>query len=113
MQNAPDIKPIKIKEYTVRQSKYNNVGKLPIRSLLIGPSGSGKNVLLHNLIMDVYRGCFSRIYVFSPSIDVDMSWEPVQHYIEKEMLVKHSDKEPIYFDHYNPEALQHNTHNIK
>jgi hypothetical protein len=110
MQNAPDIRPIKIKEYTVRQSKYNNVGKLPIRSLLIGPSGSGKTVLLQNLILDVYKDCFSRIYIFSPSINVDMSWEPVKEYIEKEMLVKHSEKEPVYFDHYDPRALQHIIH---
>ena len=84
MQNAPDIKPIKIKEYEVKQSKYPNVGKLPIRSLLIGPSGSGKTVLLQNLILDVYKDCFSRIYIFSPSIDVDASWAPVKHYIEKQ-----------------------------
>ena len=44
MQNAPDIKPIKIKEYEVKQSNYPHVGKLPIRSLLIGPSGSGDSI---------------------------------------------------------------------
>ena len=53
MQNAPDIKPIKIKEYEVKQSKYPHVGKLPIRTLLIGPSGSGKTVLLQNMILDI------------------------------------------------------------
>ena len=79
MQNAPDIKPIKIKEYEVKQSKYPHVGKLPIRSLLIGPSGSGKTVLLQNMILDIYHDCFSRIYIFSPSIDVDASWTPVKH----------------------------------
>ena len=66
MQNAPDIVPIKIKEFEVKQSKYNNVGKLPIRSLLIGPSGSGKTVLLQNLILNIYKDCFSRIYIMSP-----------------------------------------------
>jgi hypothetical protein len=105
MQNAPDIKPIKIKEYEVKQSKYPHVGKLPIRSLLIGPSGSGKTVLLQNLILDIYKDCFARIYIFSPSIDVDASWTPVKHYIEHDMKVKNKPEEPIYFDHYNPEAL--------
>ena len=89
MQNAPDIKPIKIKEYEVKQSKYPHVGKLPIRSLLIGPSGSGKTVLLQNMILDIYRDCFSRIYIFSPSINVDASWVSVKHYIEHDMKVKH------------------------
>ena len=36
------IEPINIKYYTVKQSKYDTVGKLPIRSIILGPSGSGK-----------------------------------------------------------------------
>ena len=72
---TPEIEPIKIKEYTVKQSKYQVVGKLPIRSITLGPSGSGKTVLLQNMILNIYRDCFNRIYVFSPSIDVDSSWD--------------------------------------
>ena len=102
---TPKIEPIEVKEYTVKQSEYDVVGKLPIRSVILGPSGSGKTVLLQNMILDIYRGCFSRIYVFSPSIDVDSTWNPVKEYIEKKMKVKHSDEEPIFFDHYDPEAL--------
>ena len=105
IKNAPDIKPIKIKEYEVKQSQYPHVGKLPIRTLLIGPSGSGKTVLLQNMILDIYKDCFSRIYIFSPSIDVDSSWIPVKHYIEHDMKIKNTKDEQIYFDHYNPEAL--------
>ena len=37
------IEPKEMKEYTVKQSKYEVVGKLPIRSIILGPSGSGKN----------------------------------------------------------------------
>ena len=77
-----------------------------MRSIILGPSGSGKTILLQNMILDIYRGCFSRIYIFSPSINVDYSWVPVKDYIEKEMKVIHSDEEPIFFDHYNPEDLQ-------
>ena len=40
--STPKIEPINIKEYTVKQSKYESVGKLPIRSIILGPSGSGK-----------------------------------------------------------------------
>ena len=102
---APKVEPIHVKEFTVKQSKYEVCGKLPIRSVILGPSGSGKTVLLQNMIMDIYRDCFSRIFIFSPSIEVDMTWRPVKDYIEKHMKVKHSDAEPIYFDHYDPEAL--------
>ena len=76
---TPEIKPIKIKEYTVKQSKYQVVGKLPIRSIILGPSGSGKTVLLQNMILNIYRDCFSRIYIFSPSINVDSSWDPFKN----------------------------------
>ena len=102
---TPKIQPISVQEYHVKQSKYAVCGKLPIRSVILGPSGSGKTVLLQNMILDIYRDCFSRIYVFSPSIEVDQTWKPVKEYIEKHMKVKHSKDEPIYFDHYDPEAL--------
>ena len=42
----PKIEPIQLTEYIVKQSKYDVVGKLPIRSVILGPSGSGKTVLL-------------------------------------------------------------------
>ena len=53
-------------------------GRLPIRSIVLGPSGSGKTVLLTNLILET-----SRIYIFSPSIDVDATWRPVKNYIKE------------------------------
>ena len=105
MNKTPKVEPIKVEEYTVKQSKYEVCGKLPIRSVILGPSGSGKTVLLQNMILDIYRDCFSRIFIFSPSIEVDMTWRPVKEYIEKHMKVKHTAEEPIYFDHYDPEAL--------
>ena len=46
--DIPIIKPIKLKEYEVKQSKYNVASKLPIRSIILGPSGSGKSILLQN-----------------------------------------------------------------
>ena len=78
-EEIPTIKPIKLKEYEVKQSKYNVVSKLPMRAVILGPSGSGKSILLQNFILDIYKDCFSRIYIFSPSINVDyQTWEPVK-----------------------------------
>ena len=71
-----------------------------------GPSGSGKTVLLQNTILDIYRDCFSRVFIFSPSIEVDATWGPVKNYIEKHMKARNTVEEPIYFDHCNPEALE-------
>ena len=44
------------------------------------------------------------IYI-SHSINVDSTWIPVKEYIEKQMKVKSSKEDPIYFDHYDPADL--------
>ena len=100
----PTIKPIKLKEYEVKQSKYNVVSKLPMRAVILGLSGSGKSILLQNFILDIYHKCFSRIYIFSPSTNVDyQTWQPVKDMITKE--ITNNDDEQFYFDHYDEEAL--------
>jgi predicted AAA+ superfamily ATPase len=106
MKDTIIIKPIKLQEYTCKQSKHDIVPKLPLRGILLAPSGSGKTVLLSNLILNVYRDCFERIYIFSPSVDVDLTWQAVKDYQEKVMKVKETEKEKLYFDHYNSEDLQ-------
>ena len=105
MDKAPVITPVKVKEYEVKQSKYHQCGKLPVRSVILGPSGSGKGILLQNMILDIYKNCFERIYIFSPSIHVDHTWEPVKEYIKKTMPSK-DDEPECYYDHYDPESLE-------
>ena len=105
MNSVPMITPIKVKEFTSKQSKYDVVGKLPLRDIILGPSGAGKGILISNMILDIYKDCFDRIYLFSPSIDVDKTWKPVKEYIEKSLKVN-PDKEKIYFDHFDPSELE-------
>ena len=87
MSNVLIITPIKYKEFTSKQSKYEVVGKLPLRDIILGPSGAGKGILISNMILDIYKDCFDRIFLFSPSIDVDKTWRPVKEYIEKSLKV--------------------------
>ena len=101
-----EIKPIKTKEYSVKQSKYDVCGKLPIRNVILGSSGSGKTVLLQNMILNLYKGCFERIYVFSPSVNHDQTWNSVKEYIEDTLDAHETDDEKFYFDHYDAEALE-------
>ena len=105
MSGAPKITPIHLKEYTCKQSKYNDVvPKLPMRSMLCGPRSSGKAVLLSNMILGIYRDCFSRICMWSPSINVDSTWRPVKDYIRDH--IKPGDRENIYFDSYEASELE-------
>ena len=101
----PEVRPHKVPEIQVKQSKYPHVPVLPMRAFIYGPSGSGKTVLLQNLILDIYRGCFARWYIVSPSINLDHTWVAVKEYIRNEMGVD-TDKEKCFFDEYDPEALE-------
>ena len=104
-EEIPDIKPIKVKQFESKQSRYPQVNKLPCRSIILGPSGSGKGILLQNMILDIYRGLFERIFIWSPSIDLDQTWLPVKKYIESELKVN-TEKEQCYFSDYNPDDLE-------
>ena len=72
--------------------------------MLFGPSGSGKTVLLTNIVLDIYKGCFSSIYIWSPSIEVDDTWKPVKDFIRDH--IKPNDREKCYTDSYDPSGLE-------
>ena len=72
--------------------------------MLVGPSGSGKTVLLTNMILDIYKGCFSRIYIWSPSIEVANTLKLVKDYIRDH--IKPNDRETYYFDSCDPAELE-------
>ena len=102
---TPSLKPIQLKEHTCSQGHYGDiVPKLPMRPMLVGPSGSGKTELLTNMILDIYKGCFSRVYIWSPSIEVDNTWKPVKGYIRNH--IKPNDREKCDFDSYEPSELE-------
>ena len=52
------------------------------------------------MILDIYKGCFERVYIWSPSINLDDNWKPVKEYLndDKQMPKKNGDK--LYFDEY-------------
>ena len=61
---VPEIKPHKSPSFNCKQSKYPHVGKLPLRSIILSPSGGGKTILLQNMILDIYRDCFEKVFIF-------------------------------------------------
>ena len=105
MSDIPIVKPYKTKEYTFTQSNYEVAPRIPFSMVITGQSGSGKTVLLSNLILDIYKGCFSRIFIWSSSIDLDPVWTPVKKYIEKDLNVN-PEKEKVYFDTFNIDEMQ-------
>ena len=57
---VPIIKPHKSAEYEFKQSKYDVAPRIPFSQIVVGPSGSGKSILLQNMILDIYRNLFLR-----------------------------------------------------
>ena len=66
------------------------------------------------LVTEVYRhkdgkSCFDRIYVFSPSVNVDPIWKPVKDMIENElldMMNPNHQKEQFFFDEPDFKAME-------
>lgn len=102
---VPIIEPINEKKFNFNQSKFDMVPKLPFRSLVVGASAGGKTVLISNLLLNIYRNSFERIYIFSPSIMLDQNWEAVRDYIKNGLKVD-TEKERVFFEEYEPDELK-------
>ena len=102
--SVPLIVPHKTKNYQLKQSKYEVVPKLPFKSLIYAASGSGKTVLITNLIENVYRDCFERVYIFSPSISVDDNWKSTKRYLNDSINI--GENEPsLYQDNFDESVV--------
>ncbi len=105
----PKVVPRKTDKWTSDQPDDEILPSLPARMLLLGPSGSGKSQLIASMCLDFFRrrgkSCFSRIYIFSPSVLVDGVWKPVIHMCRSE-LGQDDAKEPFLFESYNPDDLE-------
>ena len=98
----PKIEPINVKQYEFKQSPYKQADKLPFRSIIVSASHRAVKVfLLHNLVLKIYRGCFERIYIVSPTAHIDKAYKEVIKYIQKDLNVDNK-KEQFLFDEYNP-----------
>ena len=99
------IKLFPVPEYSSKQPSDPVVPLVPCTGIFLGPSKSGKTVTLISLILEQYRGVFERIYIFSPSIDIDDGWIPVKKYIEQDLGVN-TEREQAYWDKWDEAALR-------
>ena len=106
---TPQIKPIQEKIYENKQSKYKHLaksGKLPAIGCILAPTTGGKTTLIANLILDVYRGAFERIYVWSPTSKkgLDGTWDAVRKYVYGEMGTP--EEEECFFQDFDGAQVQ-------
>ena len=105
----PKVAPQKgIPEYYIKQSPTDMMPKAPFRMLTVGPGSSGKTVALSAMILDrdKFRGVFSRIYVWSPSIRVDDAWGPVKDYVHRELGHDETKEPPAFYETFDPADMQ-------
>ena len=74
----------KMKEYEIKQPKYDVAPGIPFSQIVVGPSSSGKTIFLQSMILDLSRDCFNRFFSFQNQY-VDSVWLPVKDYNEKHM----------------------------
>ena len=106
--NAKEMGKIKLfptTEYSSKQPSDPVVPLVPCTGIFLGPSKSGKTVALISLILEQCRGVFERIYVFSPSVNIDDGWIPVKKYIEGDLGVN-TEREQTYWDEWDEAALR-------
>ena len=90
--DVPKIEPINVKQYEFKQSPYPQADKLPFRSIIVSASQGGKGILIQNLVLKIYRGCFERIWIVSPTAHIDEAYKEVIKYIQKELNVDNKKK---------------------
>jgi hypothetical protein len=98
---AAKVQPHTTTSYTHAQSRHKNVPELPLRAICVAPSGGGKTTLLVSLILDIYRLCWHRIFVFSPTALLDDHWKAVDKYA-KEVL---GQEEPCLYDEFDDQVI--------
>ena len=69
------IKLFPTPEYSSKQPSDPVVPLIPCTGIFLGPNKSGKTVAL---ISKQYNGVLEKIYIFSPSINIDDGWIPVK-----------------------------------
>ena len=97
-------------QYISKQPRDAVAPQVPCTGIFLGPSKSGKTIALISAILEQYRtadgsSVFERIFIFSPSIEIDDGWKPVKEFIENEMGVN-TEREQVYFDKWDEGALR-------
>ena len=103
--SVPHIAPPKgMRKFEFKQSKYPHLdGMAPIRCIVTGSSGSGKGILIANLITDVFAHKWERVYVFSKTAKTDHTWEAVDKFLRKNLKIP--EDEQLFFDDFDVNKL--------
>ena len=73
--------------------------RVPGSGLALGPTGSGKSSTIISMLLGPYRApVFSRVYVFSPSVDIDSLWDEWKKYNSRVLGVDENKEKTMFSD---------------
>ena len=103
--SVPHIAPAKgMRKFEFQQSRYKHLeGMNCLRSIVSGASGSGKTLLVQNMLMDIFANTYERAFIFSPTIHSDHTWEPVKRFLRKTKKIP--EEEELFFETFDVEKL--------
>ena len=90
------VRPVKGGQWKFKQSRFEQMPRIPFRIICTGRSGSGKGCCVHSAILDQYRGCWHKIMVISRTAHLDTTWKDVVDYAAG-TLHQDQEKEPFVF----------------
>ena len=106
------IEPAKgTRTFEFRRSRYEHLKNFNVlRSLVVAKSGSGKTILMQQMILNIFRdpqgkSIFERVYIFSPTALTDTVWEPVLKFCRNELKHPEDEAGPL-FDTWREDVLQ-------
>jgi len=104
----PKVSRIAVPEYELKKPKSDVMSSTPLRGLLVAPSGGFKTTLLANLLThpEMYKGVFSRAFIFSPTIHLDDTWGPVKKYIYETLGHDEEKEGPACFEDFDVPAIK-------
>lgn len=103
---AATIKPHPSATWSHKQSRFEHAPELPLRAILLGPSGVGKTVFLVSLILDIYPRCWERIYVVSPTVHLDSQWQRVKDYCRDVLKVPKDELDDCFMDEWDERRVK-------
>ena len=97
----------KVKHYKRYQSKIPHLSEMMgMRLGVVGASQSGKGIACQQMILKLFRGCYSRVHIMAPTAKKDkQTWGPVEQYAQN-VLKQDISKEPVLYDQWDPAVIE-------
>ena len=100
------VRPIKGGQFNFKQSRFEQMPRIPFRILCSGRSQSGKGCCLSCAVLDQYRFCFRKIVILSRTAKLDPTCEGIAEYAQKHLKQDNRESQFIFTDFASDELTK-------